>query len=97
MNITINSNTYANNRLYNQKQNNNSYKPNFKANAVSTVSDAAEQILEKASKSESSLFKPFTDAYEKMTDSIADKFTSKLFNNRFCNYKWFVYAKNFDK
>ena len=46
MNITINSNTYANNRLYNQKQNNNSYKPNFKANAASTVSDAAEQILE---------------------------------------------------
>ena len=82
MNITINSNTYANNRLYNQKQNNNSYKPNFKANATSTVSDAAEQILEKASKSESSLFKPFTDAYEKMTDSIADKFTSKFVDSK---------------
>ncbi|CDE42620.1 unknown [Clostridium sp. CAG:768] len=82
MNITINSNTYANNRLYNQKQNNNSYKPNFKANAASTVSDAAEQILEKASKSESSLFKPITDAYEKMTDSIADKFTSKFVDSK---------------
>ena len=82
MNITINSNTYANNRLYNQKQNNNSYKPNFKANATSTVSDAAEQILEKASKSESSLFKPFTDAYERMTDSIADKFTSKFVDSK---------------
>ena len=86
MNITINSNTYANNRLYNQKQNNNSYKPNFKANAVSTVSDAAEQILEKASKSESSLFKPFTDAYEKMTDSIADKFTSKFVDSKPLNW-----------
>lgn len=82
MNITINSNTYANNGLYNQKQNNNSYKPNFKANAASTVSDAAEQILEKASKSESSLFKPITDAYEKMTDSIADKFTSKFVDSK---------------
>ena len=82
MNITINSNTYANNRLYNQKQNNNSYKPHFKANAASTVSDAAEQILEKASKSESSLFKPFTDAYERMTDSIADKFTSKFVDSK---------------
>lgn len=71
-----------NNRLYNQKQNNNSYKPNFKANAASTVSDAAEQILEKASKSESSLFKPITDAYEKMTDSIADKFTSKFVDSK---------------
>lgn len=82
MNITINSNTYANNRLYNQKQNINSYNPNFKANTASTVSDAAEQILEKASKSESSLFKPFTDAYEKMTDSIADKFTSKFVDSK---------------
>lgn len=82
MNITINSNTYANNRLYNQKQNNNSYKPHFKANAASTVSDAAEQILEKASKSESSLFKPFTDTYERMTDSIADKFTSKFVDSK---------------
>ncbi len=88
MNITINSNTYANNRLYNQKQNNNSYKPNFKANAASTVSDAAEQILEKASKSESSLFKPITDAYEKMTDSIADKFTSKFVDSKPLN--WFA-------
>ena len=86
MNITINSNTYANNRLYNQKQNNNSYKPNFKANAASTVSDAAEQILEKASKSESSLFKPITDAYEKMTDSIADKFTSKFVDSKPLNW-----------
>lgn len=86
MNITINSNTYANNRLYNQKQNNNSYKPNFKANATSTVSDAAEQILEKASKSESSLFKPITDAYEKMTDSIADKFTSKFVDSKPLNW-----------
>lgn len=86
MNITINSNTYANNGLYNQKQNNNSYKPNFKANAASTVSDAAEQILEKASKSESSLFKPFTDAYEKMTDSIADKFTSKFVDSKPLNW-----------
>lgn len=86
MNITINSNTYANNRLYNQKQNNNSYKPNFKANAASTVSDAAEQILEKASKSESSLFKPITDAYERMTDSIADKFTSKFVDSKPLNW-----------
>ncbi len=86
MNITINSNTYANNGLYNQKQNNNSYKPNFKANAASTVSDAAEQILEKASKSESSLFKPITDAYEKMTDSIADKFTSKFVDSKPLNW-----------
>lgn len=86
MNITINSNTYANNRLYNQKQNNNSYKPNFKANAASTVSDAAEQILEKASKSESSLFKPITDAYEKMTDSIADKFTSRFVDSKPLNW-----------
>lgn len=82
MNITINSNTYANNRLYNQKTNNNSYRPNFKANTASTVSDAAEQILEKASKSESGLFKPFTDAYERMTDSIADKFTSKFVDSK---------------
>ena len=55
----------------------NSYKqPSFKANVANT----AEQIIAQAGKKDSSLFKPFTERYNNFTDTLADKFTSKIVN-----------------
>lgn len=82
MNITMNSNTLNNNRLYSQNRNNNINRQAFTGNPVNSATNVAEDILEKASRPDSSLFKPFTDAYEKMTDTIADKFTSKFVDSK---------------
>ena len=80
MNVTLNTNTFNNNRYYNQK--NNAAKQNFTANPSARAVDAAEEVLKKAASEESSLFKPFLDFYDKCTDKIAEKFTSKVIDSK---------------
>ena len=57
-------------------------RPVFKANIQKT----AEQLLSEAGSQESGLFAPLNKVYEKVTDKIADKFTSRLVNFGPLNY-----------
>ena len=80
MNVTFNTNS-LNNKRYNL--NNQIKVQSFTANPSIA---AAEEVLAKASNTESGFFKPFTDAYNNMTDTIADKFTSKLVDLKGLNW-----------
>lgn len=74
--ITPNYNSY--NRYGQYKQS----KPAFTANPART----AEEVLTSATNKSSKFFKPLEDAYNTMTDMIADKFTSRLVNWKPLNY-----------
>ena len=74
--ITPNYNSY--NRYGQYKQS----KPAFTANPART----AEEVLTSATNKSSKFFKPLEDAYNTMTDIIADKFTSRLVNWKPLNY-----------
>ena len=72
MNLTVN-NTFSKSNEY-QKQNYYSRQtPVFTGKA-----QAPEELVNKAMKDKSKFFKYFNEKYDKLTDSIADKFTSKI-------------------
>lgn len=75
--ITPNYNSYNRYGQYN-KQN----KPAFTANP----NKVAEEVLTSATNKSSKFFEPINNAYDKMTDVIADKFTSRLVNWKPLNY-----------
>lgn len=64
---------------YNQYRQN---RPAFTANPARE----AEEALQKVASSKSNFFEPVTKAYDKMTDVIADKFTSRVVNWKPLNY-----------
>lgn len=74
--ITPNYTSY--NRYGQYKQN----KPAFTANP----NKVAEEVLTSATNKSSKFFEPINNAYDKMTDVIADKFTSRVVNWKPLNY-----------
>ena len=84
MNVSFNTNSFNG---YNQKYNHFKSNPqSFTANPGKVARDAAEEILEQAAKEQSGFFKPFSDFYEKCTDSIAKHFTSKVVDSKPLGY-----------
>lgn len=77
MMITPNYNNSYN--KYNQYRQN---RPAFTANPARE----AEEALQRVASSKSNFFEPVTKAYDRMTDFIADKFTSRLVNWKPLNY-----------
>ena len=70
MNITINNTLPSNN--------NNRVNYQFKQPAFTSKIQPAEDMVSKAVKEKSQFFKFFSDKYEQFTDSIAEKFTSRI-------------------
>lgn len=76
MNLTI---TPLNNQ--NNKYKYTKHQPVFKANPNEAI-DIAEEMAAKLGTKKSGFFKPFEDAYDKFTDYIAEKFTSKYIESK---------------
>lgn len=73
MNLTVN-NTFSKNNGY-QRQN---YYSQQRQPVFTSKTQAPEELMNKAMKDKSKFFKYFNEKYDKLTDSIADKFTSKI-------------------
>ena len=73
MNLSIN-NTFSKNSIYNLPN----YQNNQQRPAFTGKTQAAEDLMNKAMKEKSKFFKYFDDKYDKFTDFIADKFTSRV-------------------
>lgn len=79
MNLTVTPNNYNNYNHYNNKQ------AQFRQNRPTfsgVNSRTAEEVIQEATTSTSKFFKPLYDAYDRFTDFIADKFTSRVVNWR---------------
>lgn len=68
--------------------NNVNYKNNYRLNQQNFMAKAPIEECEELIKAtkESSFFKPLSDSYDKFTDKIADKVTSKFVDSKFIDY-----------